>query len=116
MVREILHTTRAMGRSPLTCMNSDCPASLVNHAVYTEAGVDHGSNSFAFFMDRVAIQEASADARAASASFKIKRQHMCRLDSARGGKSWADGFASPRKTRKVVKPDCASYDDMRKVL
>ena len=67
-------------------------------------------------MHGVAIKEPSAHARASSTSFEIKRQHVCRLDRARGSKAWTDGLATTSKTGEIMKPDRARYDDVRKIL
>jgi len=60
MVGEILNTTSAMGCAPVAGMNSDRPGTLIDHATYAKAWSNHGSDSFAFFVDCVAIQEPGA--------------------------------------------------------
>src|SRR5882724_8732328 len=116
MIGEILLATRAMGCAPFSGMNANSTPSFVNDTIDGKAWFDHGRNTFAFFVDSVAIQEAGADARTASTSFKIKRQHVCCLYCARGSQARADGFASPGKTGEVMKPNAADYNNMRKVL
>src|SRR5436305_3892100 len=116
MIGEILNTTGATGCSPVAAVNPDRPAALVNYTTDAKAWSDHGGNSFALFMDGVAIQKPGADTCPTSASFKVKREHMCRHNRARGSKARTNGFPASGKTGEVMKSYTARYDDMRKVL
>jgi hypothetical protein len=99
----------------MTCVNPDCPTSFVNHAIDAKPRLNHGGNSFAFFMNSIAVKQAGANTCTASPGLKIKGEHMCRLDCASGRESRADRFPASAKAREIVEPNSANNDDMRKI-
>src|SRR5258705_11253175 len=76
MVGQILPATFTMGCAPIARIDAYCAPTFVNDAVDAETRVDHGGHTFAFLVDRIAIEQAGADALAPSTSFKIKREHV----------------------------------------
>src|SRR2546423_13932610 len=115
MINEILPASLSMGRSPVACINTDRSPALVHHRIDGKARFDDRGNPFTFLVNSIPIQKTCANTRSPSALFKIKRELMCRLDSASGSESGANRFPAAGKTCEIMKSNSPCYYNLREI-